>query len=162
MSLQRLEDLFVHELKDLYDAEHQIVEALPELKKAAASNDLRSAFAEHLEQSKTHIQRLKQVFDHLKQKPARETCAGMKGLVKEGQKVLQEEMSAGVRDAALIGAAQRVEHYEMAGYGTLRTYAHTLGYHEIAELLQQTLDEEEMTDKRLTQLANKLNPVAQP
>ncbi|MBE0690556.1 MAG: ferritin-like domain-containing protein [Anaerolineae bacterium] len=160
MAMQSLDDLFFHELKDVYDAEHQVVNALPKMAKAAASSDLQSAFEEHLEQSQDHIDRLKQIFDLLNRKPARETCDGMKGIIEEGQKVLEEDMSDDVRNAALIAAAQRVEHYEMAGYGTLRTYAHLLGHTEAAQLLQQTLDEEEMTDKKLSQLANGINQTA--
>lgn len=160
MAIQSLDDLFVHELKDVYDAEHQVVNALPKMAKAANASDLQSAFEEHLEQSKGHIDRLKQVFDLLNRKPTRETCDGMKGLIEEGQKMLEEDMSDEVRDAALIAAAQRVEHYEMAGYGTLRTYAHLLGHAEAAQLLQQILDEEEITDKKLSQLANSVNQAA--
>ncbi len=160
MAMQSLDDLFVHELKDVYDAEHQVVNALPKMAKAANASDLQSTFEEHLKQSKGHIERLKQVFDLLNRKPARETCDGMKGLIEEGQKVLEEDMSDEVRDAALIAAAQRVEHYEMAGYGTLRTYAHLLGHAEAAQLLQQILDEEEITDKKLSQLANGVNQAA--
>ena len=160
MAMQSLDDLFFHELKDVYDAEHQVVNALPKMANAAVSSDLQSAFEEHLEQSQDHIDRLKQVFDLLNRKPARETCDGMKGIIEEGQKVLEEDMSDEVRNAALIAAAQRVEHYEMAGYGTLRTYAHLLGHAEVAQLLQQTLDEEEMTDKKLSQLANGINQTA--
>jgi len=158
--MQSLDDLFLHELKDVYDAEHQVVKALPKMAKAATSSDLQKGFEEHLEQSKGHIERLKQAFDLLGRKPARETCAGMKGIIEEGQKVLEEEMSDDVRDAALIAAAQRVEHYEMAGYGTLRTYAHLLGHSDIAQLLQETLDEEEITDKKLSQIANEANQAA--
>ncbi|MCC6613636.1 MAG: ferritin-like domain-containing protein [Anaerolineae bacterium] len=160
MAMQSLDDLFVHELKDVYDAEHQVVKALPKMAKAATSSDLQAAFEDHLEQSKGHIDRLKQVFDLLSRKPARESCAGMQGIISEGEKVLEEDMSDDVRDAALIAAAQRVEHYEMAGYGTLRTYAHLLGHAEVAQLLQQTLDEEEITDKKLSQIANGANQAA--
>ena len=158
--MKSLKELFVHELKDLYDAEHQLAEALPAMAKAASTSELSTAFKDHLKLTRTHIDRLEQVFQAVDQKPARETCAGMKGLVKEGQKVIEEDMSDTVRDAALIAAAQRVEHYEMAGYGTLRTYAHLLGESDAAMLLQQTLDEEEMTDKHLSQLAHTVNEAA--
>ncbi|MCA9906647.1 MAG: ferritin-like domain-containing protein [Anaerolineae bacterium] len=160
MAMQSLDDLFVHELKDVYDAEHQVINALPKMAQAANASDLQSAFEEHLEQSQGHIDRLKQIFELLERKPARETCAGMKGIIEEGQKALEEDMSDAVRDAALIAAAQRVEHYEMAGYGTLRTYAHLLGHADAAQLLQQILDEEEITDKKLSQLANSVNQAA--
>lgn len=158
--MKSLKELFVHELKDLYDAEHQLVEALPAMVKAASTSELSTAFKDHLSLTRTHIDRLEQVFQAFDEKPARETCAGMKGLIKEGQKVIEEDMSATVRDAALISAAQRVEHYEMAGYGTLRTFAHLLGESDAAMLLQQTLDEEEMTDKHLSQLAHTVNEAA--
>ena len=158
--MRTLIELFIHELRDLYDAEHQVVDALPKMAEAAESDDLRAAFEEHLGQSRTHIERLERVFKHLDRKPTRKTCDGMKGLMKEGESVLEEDMDASVRDAALIAAAQRVEHYEMAGYGTLRTFAHVLGQAEIAHILQETLDEEEMTDKRLTQLAHAVNATA--
>jgi ferritin-like metal-binding protein YciE len=159
--MKTLSDLFLHELKDVYDAEHQIVAALPEMAKAAGSPDLRAAFETHLEQSRAQIERLEQVFKATKQKASRVTCEGMKGIIKEGKTVLEDEMSDDVRDAALIAAAQRVEHYEMAGYGTLRTYAYLLGHTEAAELLQQTLEEEELTDKLLSQLATTINRQAQ-
>lgn len=159
--MQNLGDLFLHELKDIYDAEHQLVAALPDMAKAAKTRELRTAFENHLKQSQTHIERLEEVFRHIGKKPSREACDGMKGLIKEGKKMMEEEMSDDVRDAALISAAQRVEHYEMAGYGTLRTFAHLLGHQDAAQLLQQTLDEEEMTDKQLTGLANTINREAQ-
>jgi ferritin-like metal-binding protein YciE len=158
--MKSLHELFVHELKDLYDAEHQLVEALPAMAKAASSTELSTAFKDHLKATQGHIDRLEQVFQSVNEKPAREACAGMKGLIKEGQKVMEEDMSETVRDAALIAAAQRVEHYEMAGYGTLRTYAHLIGESEAAQLLQRTLDEEDMTDKRLSQLAHNINEAA--
>lgn len=155
--IQSLEELFMHELKDTYDAEHQLLEALPKMAEATKSSELKSAFTNHLKQTKTHIQRLEQIFEIAGQKPARKTCDGMKGLLKEGESMMKEDMPADVMDAALIGAAQRVEHYEIAAYGTLRTYAYVLGYEAVAPLLQQTLDEEEQTDKLLTQIANRIN-----
>lgn len=160
MAIQNLEELLIHELKDLYDAEHQLTKALPKLAKATHSTDLKSAFENHLSQTKEHITRLEQVFKALEQKASRETCEAMQGLLKEGDEVMEEEMPDNVRDAALIAAAQRVEHYEMAGYGTVRTYAYLLGNNEAAKLLQQTLDEEEATDKKLSQLANQVNEKA--
>jgi ferritin-like metal-binding protein YciE len=158
--MKTLKDLFVHELKDLYDAEHQLVEALPAMAEAASSTELSTAFKDHLKATKGHITRLEQVFETVNEKPSREACAGMKGLIKEGQKVMEEDMSETVRDAALIAAAQRAEHYEMAGYGTLRTYAHLIGESEAAQLLQRTLDEEDMTDKHLSKLAHNINEAA--
>lgn len=158
--IQSLEELFMHELKDTYDAEHQLLEALPKMAEATQSSELKAAFNNHLKQTKTHISRLEQIFEIAGQKPARKTCDGMKGLLKEGDSMMKEDMPAGVMDAALIGAAQRVEHYEIAAYGTLRTYAYVLGYEPVAPLLQQTLDEEEQTDKMLTQIANRINTEA--
>lgn len=157
MAIKSLEDLFMDELKDLYDAEHQLTEALPKMAEAAHSRELKAAFNDHLKQTKTHIKRLEEIFGIAGAKPARKTCEAMKGLVKEGSSVLKEEMPDMVKDAALIASAQRVEHYEMAGYGTLRTFAYVLGYQDVAPLLQQTLDEEEATDKALTQIANSIN-----
>ncbi|MBK8020767.1 MAG: ferritin-like domain-containing protein [Chloroflexi bacterium] len=158
--MKSLEDLLIHELKDLYDAEHQIVEVLPKMESAASSTKLRAAIHNHLEQTRGQITRLESAFEMINQKPKRETCQGMKGLVKEGQMALDEEMDSPVRDAALISAMQRVEHYEMAGYGTVRTYAQLLGYQDAALLMQETLDEEELTDKLLSQLAHQVNEAA--
>lgn len=158
--IQSLEELFLHELKDTYDAEHQLLEALPKMAEATKSSELKTAFKDHLKQTKTHISRLEQVFELAGQKPTRKTCDGMKGLLKEGDSMMKEEMPPSVMDAALIGSAQRAEHYEMAAYGTLRTYAYVLGHDKIAPLLQQTLDEEEQTDKLLTQISNRINTEA--
>jgi ferritin-like metal-binding protein YciE len=153
MKLQTLENLFVHELKDLLSAEKQLVKALPKLAKGASNDALRSAFEEHLEQTKTHVERLEKIFS-LIEKPARaEHCKGMEGLIEEGSSLLKEEGSPNVKDAGLIGAAQRVEHYEIAAYGTARTLAELLGKQQAVDLLQQTLDEEKETDEKLTQLA---------
>lgn len=147
----------MHELKDMYDAEHQLVAALTKMEQAATANTLKKAFEAHREQTKMHIERLNEVFALMQAKPERETCDGMKGLIKEANKVLEEQMDADVRDAALIASAQRAEHYEMAGYGTMRTYARLLGHKQAAEILQQTLDEEGATDEKLTELAQKIN-----
>ena len=155
--MKTLSELLVHELKDLYDAEHQLTKALPKMIDATKSSELKTAFKDHLKETQTHIERLELVFEQLGEKPARTTCDGMKGLLKEGEMILEEEMDPVVRDAALIGAAQRVEHYEMAGYGTARTFAMVLGHHDAAHLLQQTLDNEEVTDKKLSGIANKIN-----
>lgn len=160
MKLTTLDKLFHHELKDLYDAEHQIVKALPKLAAAAQNPELAEAFEEHLAQTKEHISRLETVFGEIGQSPSRETCAGMKGLIEEGSKTLDEDADPTVKDAALISAAQRVEHYEMAVYGTLRTWARILGYEESARLLEETLDEEEGTDSALTGIASGINPEA--
>jgi ferritin-like metal-binding protein YciE len=160
MQLENLNELLVHEIKDLYDAEHQITQALPKMKKAASSSDLKKAFDEHLEQTRNHIKRLEQVFKILEEKAERETCDGMEGLITEGEDLIKENDPSDVLDAALIAAAQRVEHYEIASYGTARTYAQLLEYEEAADLLQETLDEEGETNKKLTKLAEKLNPQA--
>ena len=158
--MKTLADLFVHDLKDLYDAEHQLVEALPKMAEAASSKELRDAFKAHLKETKNHIKRLEQVFAAVEQKPEREACDAMQGLITEGEDVIEMDASDEVRDAALIAAGQRVEHYEMAGYGTLRTYAYRLGYADAAQWLQETLDEEEATDKHLTSIANTVNEEA--
>jgi ferritin-like metal-binding protein YciE len=148
-----LNDLLVFELKDLYDAEHQITDALPKMTDAACDPRLKSAFDEHLRQTQTHITRLEKIFNQLGQQAERETCAAMKGLLKEGNDMISAKGDDTVRDAGLISAAQRVEHYEMASYGTVRTLAHRLGYEDIAQTLQQTLNEEGETDKKLTAIA---------
>ncbi len=157
MAIRTFEDLLVDEIKDLYDAEHQLTKALPKMAKAATSPDLKKAFESHLQETEGHIKRLEQVFEGLGKKPTRKTCAAMKGLVEEGGEVIEEEMDPEVKDAALIGAAQRVEHYEMAGYGTVRTFAHLLGYHDLEAILQSTLDEEGAADEKLTNIASKIN-----
>jgi ferritin-like metal-binding protein YciE len=153
VELNSLDDLFVEQLNDLYSAENQLVEALPKMAKAASNKELKDGFQEHLKQTKEHVSRLEQIFDELGQKPGGVTCEAMEGLIKEGEEYVEEDMDENVRDAALIAAAQRVEHYEIAGYGTVRTYAKHLGNKKAAKLLQQTLDEEGETDKKLTKLA---------
>jgi ferritin-like metal-binding protein YciE len=160
MKLTSLDKLFHHELKDLYDAEHQIVKALPKLAEASCNPELASAFEEHLAQTQEHISRLETVFEEIGESPSREPCAGMRGLLEEGNKILQEDADPVVKDAAIISAAQRVEHYEMAVYGTLRTWARILGYEDSARLLEETLDEEEGTDSALTGIAQQINPEA--
>jgi len=160
MKLTSLDKLFHHELKDLYDAEHQIVKALPKLAEASCNPELASAFEEHLAQTQEHISRLETVFEEIGESPSREPCAGMRGLLEEGNKILQEDADPVVKDAAIISAAQRVEHYEMAVYGTLRTWARILGYEDSARLLEETLDEEEGTDSSLTGIAQQINPEA--
>jgi ferritin-like metal-binding protein YciE len=153
MTVSTLQELFNAELEDLYDAEHQILAALPKMIEAATSPDLRYAFDEHLKLTEAHVDRLEDVFECRGLKPKRKECAGMKGLLTEGDHMLKEKMTPEVRDAALIAAAQRVEHYEMAVYGALRTYAQELADLESARLLQATLDEEADADRRLSQLA---------
>jgi len=153
MKLNTLEDLLHHELKDLYSAENQLVKALPKLAKAATNDELKSGFEEHLEQTKGHVERLEQIAQKLGIKLTGHKCKAMEGLVEEGAELISEDAEANVRDAGLIGAAQRVEHYEIAGYGTARTLANQLGHEDIAELLDQTLEEERETDEKLTDLA---------
>lgn len=151
--LNTLQELLVEELKDLYDAEHQLTKALPKMEKAATNPQLQKAFNSHLTETEGHIKRLEQVFESLGEKPSRKTCKAMKGLVEEGSEVIEENAASEVKDAALIASAQRVEHYEIAGYGAARTFAQTLGLNDAAKLLQQTLDEEGKADKKLTQIA---------
>ena len=153
MKLDSLEYLFVHQLKDLLSAEKQLVKALPKMAKGASSDALREGFEEHLEQTKGHVERLEKIFQELGKTARAEHCKAMAGLIEEGSALLEEEGAPGVKDAALIGAAQCVEHYEIAAYGTARTLAQLLGRNEAAELLQQTLDEEKETDEKLTELA---------
>jgi ferritin-like metal-binding protein YciE len=152
MKMQTLEDLFIHEVQDLHSAEEQIIEALPKMAKAASSRELKSALEEHLEVTKGHLNRVEQILKQLGEKPGKK-CKGMEGLLKEGEDILKEDSDANVKDAALIAAAQKVEHYEMAGYGTARTFALQLDYDDMAETLQQTLDEEGKADEKLTELA---------
>jgi ferritin-like metal-binding protein YciE len=156
VELASLKELFVSELKDLYSAENQIVKALPKMAKAASSADLRAAFEEHLEQTHGHVERLEQIFKTLGATPKGKKCKAMEGLIEEGKELLEADAEPAVRDAGLIAAAQRVEHYEMAGYGCVRTYARLLHDEQSATLLQQTLDEEAETDKKLTDLAESM------
>jgi ferritin-like metal-binding protein YciE len=153
VSLDTLQDLYLEELKDLYSAETQLLKALPKMADAANNDELRTAFREHLEVTQEQVRRLDTIFDELQQKPSGKHCKGMEGLIKEGDEIIQEKADPDVRDAALIAAAQRVEHYEIAGYGTLRTYAKQLGFDNQAKLLEETLKEESRTDERLTKLA---------
>lgn len=153
-SLNNFDDLFTHQLQDVYDAELQLVDALPKMADAADSSDLRSAFNMHLMETRVHAQRLEEVFRRLGKEPERTTCPAMKGLIKEGNEAISATGSAKVKDAALIASAQRVEHYEMAAYGTLRNLAQTVGLDDVAEIFQQTLNEEGDADKKLTLLAD--------
>lgn len=153
MKLKTLHDLYVDELKDLYSAEHQILKALPKMAAAASNTKLAKAFTDHLKETEDQVARLDKIFKKLDVSPTGKTCKAMKGLLEEGKDVLDEDADPTVRDAALIAAAQRVEHYEMAGYGCVRTFARLLGEDSAADLLQETLDEEGATDKALTTLA---------
>lgn len=153
MNLNTLHDVFVHELKDLYSAEKQITEALPKMVEAASDKALKDAFSHHLEQTQTHLQRVRQILDDMDVNPGNVKCDGMEGLLKEGDHVIKTTGHKAAKDAALISAAQRVEHYEMAAYGSARTYANLLGYGDAANTLQKTLDEEGEADKKLTKLA---------
>jgi ferritin-like metal-binding protein YciE len=156
-----VEKLLMNELKDLYSAEKQITRALPKMAKAASSEELREAFQTHLEETRGHIERLDRVFELLGAKAGAKTCEGMKGLIEEGSEMMEEGEEGEVRDAGLIAAAQRVEHYEIAAYGTVRTMMQMMGQREAADLLQETLDEEGKTDKLLTKIAMRVNKQAQ-
>jgi ferritin-like metal-binding protein YciE len=153
MELNTLKDLYVHELKDLYSAERQLIKAIPKMEKAAKNKELANGFEEHLKQTKQHAQRLERLLGALGQSTKGPKCQGMAGIVTEGAEMIEEEGDDEVKDAGLISAAQRVEHYEMAGYGTARTYAELLGDKEGAKLLAQTFEEEKETDEKLTKLA---------
>lgn len=159
MPEQGLKKLFIDELKDLYNAETQLVKALPKMAKAAESPELKAGFGEHLEQTKVHVERLETIFSKLGENPKGKRCKGMEGLLEEGAEAI-EEYEGPVRDAALIGGAQRVEHYEIAGYGTVIAMAKQLGASEHAHLLKQTLEEEKETDAKLTSLSEKVNAAA--
>jgi ferritin-like metal-binding protein YciE len=153
MNLNSMNDLLFDELRDLYSAENQLLVALPLMANAANSSTLKKAFQQHLEETRGHVQRLTEIFTELGQSLSGESCKAMEGLIAEGNQVIQTAGDPDVKDAALIGAAQRVEHYEMAGYGLVRTFAKELGYEMTAKLLQQTLDEEGAADKKLTGIA---------
>ena len=158
--INTLEDVFIEQLRDLYNAENQLIKALPKMAKAAHSTELKEGFEHHLEQTKEHANRLEKIFAELDEKPTGKTCKAMKGLVEEGAETIKENATPEAKDALLIAAAQRVEHYEMAGYGSVRTYAKLLGHDQAAETLQTTLDEETETDKTLTKLAESINQEA--
>jgi ferritin-like metal-binding protein YciE len=157
MKLENLQQLYLKELRDLYSAENQITDALPKLIDAAHNSELKNALQDHLNVTQTQIARLEQIFQSLNEKPSGETCNGMKGVIKEGDEMVSAGGDPSTVDAGIISAAQRVEHYEMAGYGTVRTYAKLLGRDQDATLLQQTLDEEEEADQTLTQIASTVN-----
>src|SRR5580700_4645170 len=156
MEHKALKELFIDELKDIYSAENQLIKALPKMAKAASSDDLRAGFEEHLEQTKEHARRIEEICTELGEKPTGKKCAGMEGLIGEGKEMM-DEFEDDVLDAAMISAAQRVEHYEIAAYGTVRTYAELLGHDRAVELLEQTLEEEKETDQKLTELAGAIN-----
>jgi ferritin-like metal-binding protein YciE len=161
MEMESLRDLYIEELKDLYSAENQIIKALPKMIKAATSPDLKAGFEEHLEQTRVQVERLEEIFKQLDESPKGKKCKGMEGLLEEGKELMEEDAEPEVLDAGLIAAAQHVEHYEIAGYGCVRTYAELLGDKRAVELLQQTLDEEKGTDKKLTMIARSINVEAE-
>lgn len=160
MPSEGLKQLYVEELKDLYNAENQLVKALPKMAKAASSDELRQGFEEHLEQTRGHVDRLEKIFKSLDESPKGKKCMGMEGLVKEGSEVMSDDFEGAMMDAALIGAAQRVEHYESAAYGTISEFAKLLGENEHVSLLEETLQEEKATDEKLTRLAKEINSQA--
>ena len=153
MEMQSLKELYVDELKDLYSAEKQLVKALPKMVKNATNSELQQAFTKHLEETEGHVERLEQIFEMLGERAGGKKCKGMEGLIEEAKELLEEDAADEVLDAGLISKAQHVEHYEIAGYGTVRTYAQQLGLDDQAELLQQTLDEESNANELLTQIA---------
>ena len=157
MKLENLEQLFLQELRDLYDAEDQITQALPKMIDAVRHDQLKSALQQHLEVTRKQIDRLDRIFGMLGEDATGQTCKGMKGVIKEGDEIVSQGGDPATVDAGIISAAQRVEHYEMAGYGTVRTYAELLGQPQIAQLLQETLDEEKEADETLTQIARSVN-----
>ena len=153
MQVGSFDKLYVDQLRDVYNAEKQLVRALPKMAKGASSPDLRSALEEHLEQTRRHVERLEEIFSELGRPATGKTCRGMAGIIEEGQEILDEDSDPAVQDAGIIAAAQRVEHYEIATYGTLRTFAEHKGDQKAARLLGETLDEEKQADKKLTQIA---------
>ncbi len=156
MTTDSLKELYIDELRDIYSAENQLVKALPKLAKAATSEELSAAFEGHLEQTRGHVERLEQIFESLEESPKGKKCAGMEGLVKEGSEMI-DEFDGEVLDAGLISAAQRVEHYEIAAYGTVAAFAELLGESEHQSLLDETLQEEKETDEKLTELSREIN-----
>ena len=161
MKVESIEDLFLDELKDLYSAEKQITKALPKMVKAASTQELSAAFNSHLQETKGHVERLEEIFEKLGKRGAGKTCEGMKGLLEEGSEIIQEIEKGPVRDAGLIAAAQKVEHYEIAGYGSVRSFAELLGKQDTVELLEQTLEEEKAADEKLTTISESVNQEAQ-
>ena len=155
-----LRSLYLDELKDIYSAEKQLTKALPKMAKAAASEELRNGFTEHLEQTRGHVERLEQIFEALGERAGGKKCLGMEGLVAEGSEMMEGDFEGDVKDAALISAAQRVEHYEIAAYGTLCAFADLLGESQHASLLRETLEEEKQTDEKLSELSDEINAAA--
>jgi ferritin-like metal-binding protein YciE len=156
-----LHDLFVNQIEDLYDAEQRLTKALPKMAEAANSSQLKQAFQSHLTETEGHVRRLEQIFREINVSPSRETCEAMKGLIAEGEEMIKAHGDADIKDAALIAAAQRVEHYEMSGYGTARAFARRLGLNQAVSLLQQTLEEEKAADEKLNTIAeSSVNPKA--
>lgn len=160
MHKDSLRDLYINQLRELYNAETQLTRALPKMANASSNDQLRKAFEEHLRQTSEHVSRLEQIFERLKEKATGKKCLGMEGLAKEGAETIKGDFPDEVMDAAIIGAAQRVEHYEIAAYGTAREFAEILGENEDVSLLKQTLEEEKQTDRKLTELAEEINPQA--
>lgn len=159
-ALHSLRDLLIDELRDLHDAENRLIKALPKMAKAASHEELKEGFQEHLDQTRDHVDRLDRCFKLLGEKARGKTCHAMKGLIEEGKEAIQEDAPDAIRDAKMIGAAQRIEHYEIAGYGTARAFAETIGETKVANLLQETLDEEGETNKKLTAIAETVNAEA--
>ena len=160
MDMESLKDLFVDELKDLYSAENQILKALPKMIKKATSKELKSGFEQHLKETEVHVERLETIFKELEESPRGKKCKGMEGVIADGKELMEEDAEPEVMDAGLIGAAQHVEHYEMAGYGSARDFAKMLGLSEVASLLEETLEEEKAADKKLTAVASGVNKQA--
>lgn len=153
MKISSLEDLYTDFLKDLYSAEKQLVRALPKMAESAQSSDLRQAFEDHLRQTEGHVERIERLFGNMAGSPGGKKCVAMEGLIEEGSELMKEDVAAEVLDAGLIAAAQKVEHYEIASYGTARAWAQQLGYDDAADVLQKTLDEESMANEKLTKIA---------
>ena len=163
MEIEELEELWVDEMRDIYSAENQILKALPKMAKKASSPELRKAFEMHIRETEGQVKRLEKIFQKLGKRPTGKVCAAMKGLVEEGKEMMGEDMAEDVMDAALIAIGQKVEHYEIASYGTVRTWANVIGNEDASRLLQQTLDEEGAADKKLSALAESINvEAAQP
>lgn len=160
MQISNFKDLYIQQLRDLYNAEQQLTKALPKMAEAAQNSELRQAFQSHLKETENQVKRLEKIFTDLNEKAGNHKCEAMQGLIKEGEEIIKNAREGGVRDAGLIAAAQRVEHYEMAGYGTVREFARMMGQNEHVRLLQETLDEEGQADKKLNSLAEKINSVA--
>ena len=158
--INTLEEAYVEQLRDLYSAENQLIKGLPKMAKAAHNPELKAGFEEHLEQTKGHASRLEEIFGELDEKPTGKKCQAMAGLVEEGSETIGEDAAPAVKDAMLIAAAQRVEHYEMAGYGTVKAFAQVLGHEEHVKLLEETLEEEAQADEKLTELSQSVNEEA--